>query len=333
VLPNTIDNNMKIFGTRRPQNLSRAALDIVENRPVAWEYCLFAQVIIDEIEELRRKHLLGAVYEPRYDSPFSVFDLRKESSWIPSRLDEFLKIVAELKALLTSSKEQEKAFGPPGKPGNAYAIVSLSRRIASYYRNAMGWSTMVRHASADPRAVALLERLASLADIITSGLDEAAYGFRQQIEDALNIPLDQRPSITFVPEINIPDTLVEGVIEAMNQLHATIFGDLQPEVSVDQKAGYLYLLINPSMEGLVKIGKTLRNARDRAKELGAATGVPTPFILVFDVYVDDCSKAEEYVHRRLEEKGSRVSNNREFFRVPTHEAVKIMLEAQQFVAG
>lgn len=328
---------MKIFGTGKPQNLSSAALDIVENRPIAWEYLLFAQVIIDEIEELGRKNLAGAVYEPRYYSPLlSVFNL---PDWANSRLDEFLKLIAELKALLNSSKEKEKAFGPPGKPGNAYAIVTFSRRVASYYRNARGWSTMIRYySSADPRLADLLERMASLADTITSGIEQAANGFRQQTEDWLNITPDTRPSrtITFIPNVEVPDILVDGLNEAINQLHGTIFGNLRPEVSevsVEHKAGYLYLLINPSMAGLVKIGKTLRNPRDRVKELGAATGVPTPFILVFDIYVDDCSKAEEYAHHRLEELGSRVSNNREFFKVHTNEAVKIMLEAQQVVAG
>jgi cold shock CspA family protein len=93
-------------------------------------------------------------------------------------------------------------------------------------------------------------------------------------------------------------------------------------------AGYVYLLINSSMEGLVKIGKTTQDPKGRAKELSAATGVPTPFIVVFDAYFEDCSKAEEYVHARLEQKNYRVSSSREFFSVPVNEAVKAIIEAQ-----
>lgn len=81
---------------------------------------------------------------------------------------------------------------------------------------------------------------------------------------------------------------------------------------------------------MVKIGKTRRNPKDRAKELGSETGIPTPFILVFDLPVEDCDEAERYVHSRL--KKNRVSNNREFFRVETSEAVKMILEAQSFVS-
>ena len=42
-------------------------------------------------------------------------------------------------------------------------------------------------------------------------------------------------------------------------------------------AGYLYILSNPSMPGLLKIGLTTRPVLDRVEELNAATGVPTAF--------------------------------------------------------
>jgi hypothetical protein len=62
----------------------------------------------------------------------------------------------------------------------------------------------------------------------------------------------------------------------------------------DQRRGYIYIMINPSMPDIVKIGKTTRTAESRLKELGAATGVPTPFVLVYDVLVDDCHEAEKW---------------------------------------
>jgi hypothetical protein len=93
-------------------------------------------------------------------------------------------------------------------------------------------------------------------------------------------------------------------------------------------AGYIYLLVNPSMEGLVKIGKTVRDPRDRAKELGATTGVPTPFIPIFQAYVSDCSEAERYVHSCLDQRNCRVSGNREFFRVLPTDAIELMLKAR-----
>lgn len=62
------------------------------------------------------------------------------------------------------------------------------------------------------------------------------------------------------------------------------------------EAGYIYVLINPSMDGLVKIGKTTRDPSGRAKELSGATGVPSPFLLAYETLIGDCSAAEEFVY-------------------------------------
>lgn len=93
-------------------------------------------------------------------------------------------------------------------------------------------------------------------------------------------------------------------------------------------AGYLYVLVNPSMDGIVKIGKTTRSPTLRTREIGSATGVPTPFLLVFDTAVSNCSAAERYVHERLEKRGLRVANNREFFRIMPPEAIALVQEAK-----
>ena len=79
-------------------------------------------------------------------------------------------------------------------------------------------------------------------------------------------------------------------------------------------SGYVYVLINPSMENLVKIGKTKREPNERAKELSSTTGVPTPFIVVYDCYFESCSEAEIFVHTYLENKGFRVSSIENFLK-------------------
>ena len=47
--------------------------------------------------------------------------------------------------------------------------------------------------------------------------------------------------------------------------------------------GYVYILVNDSMPGLIKIGKTARNSLARAKDLSSSTGVPTPFKVAFEL--------------------------------------------------
>mgnify|MGYP002625818022 CR=1 FL=1 len=88
--------------------------------------------------------------------------------------------------------------------------------------------------------------------------------------------------------------------------------------------GYIYVMINSSIEGQVKIGKTTRDPYERAKELSSATGVPTPFVVVFYKPFKDCHLAEKMIHKFLEQKGCRVNNNREFFNISTTEAIDVI---------
>lgn len=84
-------------------------------------------------------------------------------------------------------------------------------------------------------------------------------------------------------------------------------------------------MINPSYEGLVKIGKTTREPEERVKELSAATGVATPFILVYKRLFQDCHTAESNIHTVLTDKGHRVSESREFFRIDITDAINTLI--------
>ena len=92
--------------------------------------------------------------------------------------------------------------------------------------------------------------------------------------------------------------------------------------------GFVYVLINPSLKGMVKIGKTQKSPDERATELSSSTGVPTPFYVAYKIYVSDCDQAEKYMHTLLSSKGFRVSSNREFFKIPLDEVIKIMINVK-----
>jgi hypothetical protein len=92
--------------------------------------------------------------------------------------------------------------------------------------------------------------------------------------------------------------------------------------------GFVYALINPSLDGMVKIGKTTRSPEERAKEISSSTGVPTPFYVAYKIAVNNCHNAEKYMHILLSSGGYRVSDNREFFQIPLDQAVKLMIEVE-----
>lgn len=89
--------------------------------------------------------------------------------------------------------------------------------------------------------------------------------------------------------------------------------------------GYVYVLSNESMPGIVKIGRSKRSGSNRATELYKNnTGVATPFKLEFELLCEDMNEAEAIMHERLQ--NHRVNGNREFFRIELHEAVFALIE-------
>jgi hypothetical protein len=87
------------------------------------------------------------------------------------------------------------------------------------------------------------------------------------------------------------------------------------------KPGYIYILTNESMPGVVKVGRTERQPETRSKELHT-TGVPQPFKLEYFVFVDDCQTVEQQIHSLLEGKGQRTSSNREFFNAHLNDVIQ-----------
>jgi hypothetical protein len=77
-------------------------------------------------------------------------------------------------------------------------------------------------------------------------------------------------------------------------------------------SGYVYILSNPSMPGLLKIGRSVNGGQSRAKNM-YQTGVPSPFVLEFEMLVDCPEDVEALAHEALQ--GNRPSRSREFFSV------------------
>lgn len=92
---------------------------------------------------------------------------------------------------------------------------------------------------------------------------------------------------------------------------------------------YVYVLINASMSGLLKIGRTNRLPEERAAELSKATNMPTPFIVAYEEDVPDSETAERLIHEELTRQGFRISNGREFFSAPLKDAIRIVSQVAQ----
>ena len=90
---------------------------------------------------------------------------------------------------------------------------------------------------------------------------------------------------------------------------------------MSQEPGWLYILSNPAMPGLCKVGMTTRTPEERAAEL-YDTGTPAPYEVAAAWPVDDVRAAERDAHDRLAR--YRVSDAREWFRLTADQAIDVI---------
>ena len=94
-----------------------------------------------------------------------------------------------------------------------------------------------------------------------------------------------------------------------------------PLADAETGEGTVYVLTNPAMPDLVKIGMTT-NIETRLGHLYKATGVPAPFECVLAVRVSNAAAVEKALHTAFDDK--RVNPNREFFEIAPEQATAIL---------
>lgn len=79
-------------------------------------------------------------------------------------------------------------------------------------------------------------------------------------------------------------------------------------------SGYVYVLSNPGIPDLLKVGFTMGDPDQRARELSDHTGVPNRYVIEATFRSSDPRRHEREIHERL--KPQRHNQNREFFAAP-----------------
>ena len=85
--------------------------------------------------------------------------------------------------------------------------------------------------------------------------------------------------------------------------------------------GAVYVLTNPAMPNMVKIGKTTRNVELRLADW-YSTGVPLPFECEYAAKVKDVDKTEKAFHTAFSP--NRVNPKREFFNIDPEQAIAVL---------
>ena len=173
---------------RRNQNeaylsaLGSQSLRIALERPAGWEYLLFSQVLIEEVDRagtlaLEHRDALAITLGEDVDEPFR---------WLGHRFKDLKRLVDGLHTLFEVSFPREIA--PPGTPANAAGIVFVASRIAAIHREILNWARRVRTANVDDEFHPLIEQLATFGDDAIAEIEKFGPSIRDQVNGALALP-------------------------------------------------------------------------------------------------------------------------------------------------
>ncbi|GAA0372376.1 GIY-YIG nuclease family protein [Streptomyces blastmyceticus] len=88
------------------------------------------------------------------------------------------------------------------------------------------------------------------------------------------------------------------------------------------RRGVIYILTNPLIPGIVKIGRTARSVTERVREISRPTGVPADYEVIYDQVVGDAHAAEKEIHTLL--RPHRINPQKEFFQTSVREAIHVV---------
>jgi hypothetical protein len=86
---------------------------------------------------------------------------------------------------------------------------------------------------------------------------------------------------------------------------------------------WIYILSNPSMPEILKIGYTKLDPQERSNQIGRGTGIPQEFYVEWAYKCFNGEEIEREVHKYL--KKQRVNTNREFFKLSVDEAKQVVM--------
>jgi hypothetical protein len=163
------------------RDLSGPALLLATQKPFAWEYRLFSQILSDELY-----HLVGLKKDLDYGivlgHAVQLHDVAEILDWIKRKMGEIIAFVNSVAKLVNVAFA--KAVGAPGEPGDAEEIVYVGRRLAGVYRSILEWTTDFKHIQVDREFDRLLEIVSKASCNIITEIEDFSSSLQQQLSEA-----------------------------------------------------------------------------------------------------------------------------------------------------
>jgi hypothetical protein len=181
--------------------LGPESLRIYLERPLGWEYLVFAKILQERMSAHRQKRLDIELGLPTAElRQFS--DIPEALNWAANKFPQLSHIISGISKAMGSAIA--KAVGEPGQPGDIERIEHLATRIAEVYERILDWTLEFHSLDVDP----VLERFMSLASQLSSNALREIEEFSDSLFGRIKHALDHHKpgdSVEFTLVLTVPD--------------------------------------------------------------------------------------------------------------------------------
>jgi hypothetical protein len=135
---------------------------LLSARPEGWEYLLFAGMLLqgmNNAEPKWRDHELRIPRGQKREIPFTTDGFRilgRETGWVANQLEARNRVFGQ--------SVQERAFGPPGEPGDPVEIEYFASGVVATYEVLLDWAAEIRNLTCPSDWVEVRELIAQMVD-------------------------------------------------------------------------------------------------------------------------------------------------------------------------
>jgi hypothetical protein len=186
-------------------SLGPKAFRLAVEKPIGWEWLLFAQVLADEIESHHSKRLdteLGI----SYGEPTLLEEIHEVTTWVSSRFGWISTTIQQLSKALNTGFI--KAVGEPGEPGDLKRIVHLAKRIGDGYEQLLDWKLQFLRVSCEDEFETLMNLASKFSSNAIQEIEEFSANLYTTIEGHIqNIDSYEKGTVvTITLTLTVPDT-------------------------------------------------------------------------------------------------------------------------------
>ena len=182
---NLVTIKRKMAACSHPDNvmtLRGEAFRLAIEKPTAWEYRLFIQVLQDQIDS--SKHLKwDAEYGICPETTVRCDDLQAFCKQLSGKMTDLMRLVDSLTKLVNETLKS--AWGLPGVPGNEDQIVYVGMRIGDIYRSSIQWGIDFKRIEAPKQVQKLIEIVSGYNRDVVDKIEAISNEFRAELDNCL----------------------------------------------------------------------------------------------------------------------------------------------------